>query len=406
LFAGQISVFEKASIGAGFIGKSSCNQLGEPMKRLLVLTFLSFCVSFSQTRAAGLPTRDEVLRMVYSEQFDQLEKLTDELRAQKVEFYHGYSQLSIVYGYLSGFSDRTDDGQWEEFISKLQSWADAYPQSPAPLVALGDCYVTWAWKARGSGYANTVTDEGWRLMKERLRKAREYLEAAEKLPVKDPAVYNALLRVALGQGWDKDEMDAVFQKGIQLEPNYQQLYESKAYFLLPRWYGRPGEWETFAQEAADARGGDEGDILYMSIARSEAWSESEDFFKNTSISYDRMQRGFEVSLKRYPNYTWEMNSYCYFACIADDRETAEKLFGKINGQWEKTIWWNENNFKQWERWGLNNGPRPKPAASSSQVPFRLTNWKSVLSFFAIVWTGVLAISSGIIWLVVRKPKKT
>jgi len=125
------------------------------------------------------------------------------------------------------------------------------------------------------------------------------------------------------------------------------LYESKACFLLPRWYGKPGEWEAFAEEAASARGGDDGDILYMAIARSQAWSERENFFKNTSISYERMQRGFEASLKRYPNYTWEMNSYCYFACIANDRSTAKDMFGKINGRWEGAIWGDESYFKKW-----------------------------------------------------------
>src|SRR5450432_1637846 len=123
------------------------------MKKLLALTFISICTALMQLSAAELPSRIEVLQMVYAEQFNRLEKLMGDLRAQKLEFYHGFSQLSIVYGYLWGFSNDIDDSQWEDFIAKLQSWADAYPQSPAPRIALGDCYVTWAWKARGSGYA-------------------------------------------------------------------------------------------------------------------------------------------------------------------------------------------------------------------------------------------------------------
>jgi Domain of unknown function (DUF4034) len=376
------------------------------MKKLLALTFISICTALMQLSAAELPSRIEVLQMVYAEQFNRLEKLMGDLRAQKLEFYHGFSQLSIVYGYLWGFSNDIDDSQWEDFIAKLQSWADAYPQSPAPRIALGDCYVTWAWKARGSGYANTVTDEGWRLMKERLGKARGYLEEAEKLSVKDPEVYNALLRVALGQGWGKDEMNEVFQKGIELEPNYQQLYESKAYFLLPRWYGKPGEWEAFAEESANARGGDEGDILYMMIARSQAWSEHEDFFKNTSISYERIQRGFEASLKRYPNYLWDENSYCYFACIADDRNMAKKLFDKINGRWESGVWWNENYFNQWKQWGFNDGSRPSIISSSIAPVVPSRNFKSMVVVFAGVWLGLLAIIGVIIWLVVHKSRNT
>lgn len=336
------------------------------MKKLLVLTFIIFFAALLQLFAAELPSRDAVLRMVYNGQFDQLEKLTGELRTQKLEFYNGYSQLSVFDGYLVGFSSSTEDCKWEEYVEKLKAWSDAYPKSSTPLIALGNTYKNWAWKARGSGWASEVTDQGGRLFKERLYKARENLEAADKLAVKDPELYNAMILIAIGQGWPKDKMDAAFQKGVKLEPNYLKLYESKAYFLLPRWYGKPGEWEAFAEEAANARGGNDDDILYMSIARSQACFDREDFFKNTSISYKRMQRGFETSLKRYPNYTWEMNSYCYFACIADDRKTAEKLFRKINGQWEKDIWWNENNFKQWEQWGLRDGVRP--SISNSTTP--------------------------------------
>ena len=375
------------------------------MKRLLALTFISICAALTQLSAAELPSRDAVLRMVYAGQFDRLENLTDGLRTQKLEFYNGYSQLSTVYGYLEGFSKDTDDGQWEEFIAKLQAWAEAYPESPAPRIALGKCYVTWAWKARGGGYANTVTDEGWRLMRERLTLARKHLEAAEKFPIQDPEVYNELLRVALGQGWSKDEMNEVFQKGIKLEPNYQQLYESKAYFLLPRWYGQPGDWEAFAAEAGDARGGAEGDILYMSIARSQAWSERENFFKNTGISYERMQRGFEASLKRHPDYLWDVNSYCYFACIDNDRDTAKSLFEKINGRWERGVWRDQNYFSQWEQWGLRDGNHPAPARPATAV-VASRNLKSMIVIFIGVWLGLLAIVGVIIWLVVRKSKNT
>jgi hypothetical protein len=375
------------------------------MKKLFALTFIILGATAWQLSAVEVPSREAVLQMIANEQFAQLEKLTSDLRAQKLEFYRGYSKLSIVYGYLLGFSNDTDDSEWEDFIVKLQAWADAYPQSPTPRIALGNFYASWAWKARGGGYADTVTDEGWRLMKQRLEKAREYLEAAENLSVKDPEVYNALLRVALGQGWDKDEMNTVFQKGIELDPNYQQLYESKAYFLLPRWYGKPGEWEAFAEAAANTRGGDEGDILYMSIARSQAWSEQADFFKNTSISYERMQRGFEAAIQRNPDYLWDVSSYCYFACVADDRDTAKKLFQKIDGHWEKEVWGSENNFKQWEQWALQSGNRPSMPSSTRTVvsPKRLG---SIAIIIVSIWVGLLTIIGAIVWLVVRKSKKS
>jgi len=215
-----------------------------------------------------------------------------------------------------------------------------------------------------------VTEDGWRLMRERLAKARTVLEDAEKLPVRDAELYRVIMKVALGQGWTKEELDAAFQKGIALDPNYQGLYKAKAYFLLPRWYGEKGEWEAFVAQAADARGGDDGDVLYMSVARSQAWTEKEEFFKNTSISYERMKRGFEASLRRNPTYFWDMNSYCYFACIAGDSETAKQLFDKIKDRWEGGVW-SRQDFDRWKAWAnqpVQEAPRSIPPQSDKAQP--------------------------------------
>ena len=264
-----------------------------PRIKMLALSVALSGAAFlvSPLRAAQLPPRQELVDLLWHERFDELEKLTGEWREEKLGFYAGYSTLSRVYGYLDGPGRKADDSVWKEYIIKLEKWAEAYPQSPTPLVALGNTYIDWAWKARGGGYADSVKKQEWRLFRERLDNARRYLQAADKLPTKDPEVYRALIVVAMGLGWPREEMEAVFKKGVEIGPNYQQLYEGKAYYLLPRWHGEPGEWEAFAQEAADARGGEEGDILYMGIARSAAWSEGAEFFRDTRISYARMKRG-------------------------------------------------------------------------------------------------------------------
>lgn len=373
------------------------------MKKILTSIVLTICFWPQLSSAAQAPSRDDVLQMVYSEQFDPLEKLVADLRTQKSEFYNGRSQLAIFDSYLVGFSDTTSDDKWEEYIQKLKDWSAAHPESPTPLIALGNTYKNWAWKARGGGWASSVTEDNWHLFGDRLEEGRKYLDQADQLAIKDPELYNAMIWIGIGQGWSKDEIETVFKKGVELDPNDLQLYESKANYLLPRWHGSPGEWEAFAAEAADARGGDEGDILYMDIARSQAWSEGGDFFNNTSISYKRMQRGFEASLKRYPNYTWEMNSYCYFACVADDRDTARKLFKEINGQAEMTIWHNESYFKQWEQWALDKGNSPASANSTTQI-----STPNLIKFFLIVigiGAGLLITIVVIIWLIIRGTKR-
>src|SRR5688572_28517418 len=64
-------------------------------------------------------------------------------------------------------------GTWERIEPALTNgWGDT-----AEFHLLrGAEYISSAWDARGNDWANTVTDEGWKLMAERLKVAREWLE--------------------------------------------------------------------------------------------------------------------------------------------------------------------------------------------------------------------------------------
>jgi hypothetical protein len=232
------------------------------------------------------------------------------------------------------------------------------------------------------------------------------LDEAEKKTVQDPEAYRARIVVAMGLNESKSEMNAIFKKGVATDPNYLPLYEAKAYFLLPRWHGNPGDWEAFAQEAADARGGEEGDMLYMIIARSEAWSEGDHLFTTTQLSYTRMKHGFEACLKRDPDYLWDVNSYCYFACIAGDRPKAKELFQKIDGRWEKGVWDSAQAFQQWENWALRSGPAPSTAGPSRPLGPSPTAVKKVLVVGGVIWLAVVALIALGIWQLARNYRKS
>jgi hypothetical protein len=180
-----------------------------------------------------------------------------------------------------------------------------------------------------------------------------------------------------------------------------------AYYLLPGWRGKPGDWEAFAAEAADARGGEEGDMLYMIIARSRASTEGQSFFSNTQISYPRMKRGFEASMTRHPAYVYDFNSFCYFACIAGDRATAKTLFDKIGGKWEVKIWKQESQFQIWQTWAYQGGPKPQAStryvsASHAEASRRI---KLVLAIGGAIWVLLLTAAAAGFWLLVRGGEK-
>lgn len=299
-----------------------------------------------------VPSRDETFNLLDTENFASLEKISTALRAARTGFYNGWPLIYDFYGNLA--FDTPDDKVWSRYIGLLKKWQAAYPESPTPRIALASLYKDYAWQARGSGYANTVTAEGSRLFEERLKAAQAILEEVTAMKVQDAEAYYMLLIVAKGLGLPRGQMEDAFNRGVGIDPDFTPLYAAKAEYLLPRWYGAEGDWETFAKEAADRRGGKDGDILYLFIVRTEAYTGGDDLFKDSRLSYERMKRGFLESRLRYPRNNYDLNSYCYFASIAGDKPTAAGLFSEIGENYNEETWGSRENFAKWRKWA-NDG---------------------------------------------------
>ncbi|MDH7501935.1 MAG: hypothetical protein QHJ82_04360 [Verrucomicrobiota bacterium] len=71
-----------------------------------------------------------------------------------------------------------------------------------------------AWKARGSGWANTVTPEGWKGFEDHLAKARAALTQAWKLHPQRPLAPCCMVTVAMGDS-DANETRIWFDRAIE-----------------------------------------------------------------------------------------------------------------------------------------------------------------------------------------------
>ena len=107
-------------------------------------------------------------------------------------------------------------------MDELKQWTAARPQSITAHLCLAKFWIDYAWKARGSGYAHTVTSRGWDVMGERLEYAHEELAAAAPLKPRCPVFYDIMQNLALGQGWERESYDTVFSEAVAFEPNYSR----------------------------------------------------------------------------------------------------------------------------------------------------------------------------------------
>jgi hypothetical protein len=135
---------------------------------------------------------DQTKALLMREQFSELDKIADEVRSSKARFPGGSWKLSRFYDALDKTLVRgyETDADWQNHLALIQRWTTARPQSITARLALADAYLAYAWAARGSGYANTVTDQGWRLFEERANKAAEILQDSATLTPQCPYFMN------------------------------------------------------------------------------------------------------------------------------------------------------------------------------------------------------------------------
>lgn len=118
------------------------------------------------------------------------------------------------------------DRKWG-FDELEKAFAASSHHAVARLQMHGEFYTDYAWDARGRGYANKVTEEGRRLMAERLGLAETALEEAWRLDPHDTLTAQWMLTVELGQGKGRARMEQWFRRAMAADPDNYQACMSK-----------------------------------------------------------------------------------------------------------------------------------------------------------------------------------
>ena len=96
-----------------------------------------------------------------------------------------------------------------------------------------------AWDARGSGFANTVSEEGWRLFDDHLAKAKSFALKAHELHPEFPDAAALLLQI-VSPICDQAEKDHWFAEVLTREVDHNEAWGTYEFYLRPRWGGSIG----------------------------------------------------------------------------------------------------------------------------------------------------------------------
>jgi hypothetical protein len=195
-----------------------------------------------------------------------------------------------------------------------------------------------------------VTEEGWRLFGERLASARQVLEESRTLTEKDPYWWSVAFTVALGQGWEREEVETLLEEAKAFEPKFWKYDTQFAYYLAPKWYGEKGDWEAYAEKAA-ARPDGLGDEVYARIVSSTRRS-YENVFRETDARWPATKNGLAVLREKYPESLGLVSETALLAGMAWDQELAKEMFDQLGDRCLPRVWRNEEQFHHYKHWAM------------------------------------------------------
>ena len=111
----------------------------------------------------------------------------------------------------------------------------------------GEVEVSLAWAERGGGWANTVTEKGWKGFADHMSKAEQFLEQAWQINSSNAQTAYLMMRVELGQGKGRSRMETWFKRAMALQPAHDDAVKLMAFYLEPRWYGSEEKALSFAR---------------------------------------------------------------------------------------------------------------------------------------------------------------
>ena len=292
--------------------------------------------------------KHEIRALFVQADYDNLEKLAEESRKkpQNLQFSPKlglfYTAIEPPDGYL--------ETQWLAHFERLKNWRSRHPDKITSYGAEAGARINFAFGARGTGLANTVTPEAGKMFASRMAEAETALDAGKKHATPDVYYWHMCMRIARNLG-PAAAVKEHFEKTIAIDPKFYWAYTSAADALQPRWQGRPGEVEKFAQDLRVRIGGDEGDVVFGLFACTTASYEGEQIFDHTQFEYPAVKPCLEKLVRRFPQNQFVVHHAALMALAARDRAFAGELFGLIGPvACKPSIWGDSMRFEGARNW--------------------------------------------------------
>jgi hypothetical protein len=235
-----------------------------------------------------------VRALAHDEQYDHLETLGDLLQGDSEPFPGTYEpRFDLFLRHVL----RPDQGphaepQVQPKPKQIANWLKARPDSRIARLLDVDRLIEEAWEARGSGFANTVSEEGWRVFGSKIKEAHAQIEPLLKLDHPPPGTFGCLFNIAKAEGWSEQECMEQAERLMKANPAHVPSHQILMQKFLVRWGGGAHSSADYAAWVADQVGGRAGDVLYVMLVEEIIGAEDRELVRETlGIDFDRYAKG-------------------------------------------------------------------------------------------------------------------
>ena len=124
---------------------------------------------------------------------------------------------------------------------------ETLPDTSIGNLIRGSIAIELAWKARGSGQADTVSKDGWEGFFRNLDFAGRCLLRSGEQDIEDPTPFALLQTVAMGLQFERKVAEAWLQEAIKRDVNNQQAHYRHLFLLCKKWGGSHEDMFNFAR---------------------------------------------------------------------------------------------------------------------------------------------------------------
>jgi len=148
-----------------------------------------------------------------------------QLRTARNIFYPDQDCLDFMAVYVAEIN------RCKSSLTAVDPWLSA--------MLLGQSELMLAWKARGNGYANQVTEDGWEGFRRHQETAKAQFETAWAIDPKQPLAATMRIAVAMGMSEGSDVIMAWLDRAVTVCPDHAPAYSMASLALSPQWGGTP-----------------------------------------------------------------------------------------------------------------------------------------------------------------------